>query len=213
MFEIRLAANQEELEQLYRFRYSIYVEEMHRVQHDADHVNKRITDALDENGYNLLAFKAGMLSGTMRLNFTSHGPIPFYSDFYRINEQAGSTSGNSSIATRLMISKDLRRSTLALKLCIAAYTFGLWRGIRFNYIDCNDHLVEFFSSFGWRHYIGTAKHKEYGEVHPLKLDLYDEDLFRSINSPFLRPFLAWKNRAPSSPGEIYVQQNLSTESP
>lgn len=213
MFEIRLAANQDELEQLYRFRYSIYVEEMHRVQNDADHVNKRITDALDERGHNLLAFRNGEIAGAVRINFTRDGNIPYYTEFYRIPDQLGVTTENSCIVTRMMISNSARKSGLALRLCLASYDLALSCGIRYSFCDCNDHLVKFFESFGWRHYIGTSKHKEYGEVHPLMIDLYDEELFRKTDSPVLQPFLAWKNRAPSSPGEIYVQQNLSTESP
>ena len=206
MFEIRLAANQDELEQLYRFRYSIYVEEMHRVQHDADHVNKRITDVLDENGYNLLAFKNKEIVGAVRINFTRIGTIPYYMEFYRILEQSGATTENSCIVTRLMISQFLRKSTLAMRINIAAYDFSVSRDIHYGFIDCNDHLVNFFKSFGWHHYIGTSKHKEYGEVHPLKLDLYDEELFRNINSPFLQPLLTWKNQATPPKEEIHIKK-------
>lgn len=63
---------------------------------------------------------------------------------------------------------------------------------RCNFVDCNDHLIDFFKSFGYQFHIGKAVHKEYGEVNPLKLDLHDETLYRQINSPFLKPYLAWK---------------------
>ena len=44
MFKIRLAQTQQELDDLYRFRYRIYVEEMGRLQHDADHKQKMIKE-------------------------------------------------------------------------------------------------------------------------------------------------------------------------
>lgn len=194
MFEIRLASSDEDLERLYRFRYSIYVEEMNRVQHDANHERKWIRDDLDNRAHNLLAFKDGELVGAIRINLTRDGPIPYYTELYQIYEQPEVTVDNASIVTRLMILSKLRRSSLALRLCSEAYEFGLYRGIRFNFIDCNYHLVKFFESFGWKHYIGTAVHKEYGEVHPMILDLYDEGHFMKIDSPYLPTLIEWKNR-------------------
>ena len=79
MFDIRLAESQEDLEALYRFRYKIYVEEMGRVQHDADHLNKKIRDDLDDGGHNLLAFKQGKLVGAARINL-NQSISPFYLD-------------------------------------------------------------------------------------------------------------------------------------
>ena len=193
MFEIRLAQTQQELDDLYRFRYRIYVEEMGRVQLDADHERKTIQDALDEHGHNLLAFRYGKLVGAARINFNELC-TPFYYELYQMNNQSVVTNKNASIVTRLMIDETYRKSTLAVRIFIACYEFGLWRGIRCNFVDCNDHLIDFFKSFGYQHYIGKATHKEYGEVNPLKLDLHDEALFRQINSPFLKPYLAWKHQ-------------------
>lgn len=194
MFEIRLASSEKDLEQLYRFRYSIYVEEMNRVQYDADHDKKWIRDSLDEKAYNLLAFKKGELIGTARINLTRDGEIPYYTDFYKIYNQPNATSNNSSIVTRLMVANKYRGTTLSVRLHLACYEFGLHRGIKFSFIDCNDHLVNFFKSFGWQHYIGTAVHKEYGEVHPMILNLYDEERFRGLGSPYLSSFLSWRNK-------------------
>jgi predicted GNAT family N-acyltransferase len=147
MFEIRLATKPDELEELYRFRYAIYVEEMNRVQHDADHERKIITDALDKNAFNLIASKTNGLVGTVRMNFLNKGSFAYYYDFYRIGEQAGVTPDNVCIVTRLMISNSMRKTKLAFKICMEVYEFCLWRGIRYSFIDCNDHLVEFFESF------------------------------------------------------------------
>lgn len=198
MFEIRLANNQAELDALYRFRYAIYVEEMQRTQHDADHENKAIKDALDDNAYNLLAFRSGELVGAARISLNTQISA-FYADFYKIANQPNVTSSNVSIITKLMFAKEFRKSVLVQKMFMACYEFGLWRDIRFNFIDCNDHLVALFKSVGCKHYIGKAIHKEYGEVNPLILDLHDEALFRQINSPFLKPYLEWKNADLNTP--------------
>ena len=107
MFDIRLAESQEDLEALYRFRYKIYVEEMGRVKHDADHLNKKIRDDLDDGGHNLLAFKQGKLVGAARINL-NQSISPFYLDFYKIFEQKGTTTNNVSIVTRLMLAAEVK---------------------------------------------------------------------------------------------------------
>lgn len=191
MFNIRLAETVEDLEALYRFRYQIYVEEMGRVQHDADHDLKMIQDDLDVNGSNLIAFKSGQLVGAARINLNEN-ISDFYNDFYKIKDQKGTNKANISIVTRLMVAKEFRKSTLALRIFIACYEFGLWRGTQFNFVDCNDHLIDFFKSFGYEHYIKKINHKEYGLVNPLILDLHDESHFRALKSPFLNSFLKWK---------------------
>jgi predicted GNAT family N-acyltransferase len=194
MFQIKFATNEEELEELYRFRYRIYVEEMGRTQHHADHTQRKIRDDLDEKGHNLLALspKIGSVLGALRVNFTRNELIPYYEDFFFIHDQLGVSRSNASICTRLMVDKSVRKSSLAVRLFIHMYQFALTNGIRHNFIDCNDHLVGLFTSFGFINYMGTAIHKEYGKVSPMKLDLWDEDLFRRIGSPFLRPLLEWK---------------------
>lgn len=191
LFDIRLAKSADDLEALYRFRYKIYVEEMGRVQQDADHVNKTIRDELDEGGHNLLAFKQGKLVGAVRVNL-NQSISEFYLDFYKIFEQHGTSSNNISIVTRLMIADEVRHTTLTYRLFIACYEFGLWRGVKYNFVDCNDHLVDLFLSFGFFYYIGKSNHPEYGLVNPLIMDLHDETNLRAVKSPFLKSFLEWK---------------------
>ena len=49
-FEVGLAETAEEKESVYRFRYSVYVEEMGRYQGRADHEGKRLVEPEDEHG-------------------------------------------------------------------------------------------------------------------------------------------------------------------
>ena len=192
MFDIRLAESQEDLVALYRFRYKIYVEEMGRVKHDADHVNKRIVDELDEGANNLVAYKKGQIVGAARVKL-NETITPFYRDFYKILDQVGTATNNISIVTRLMLAPEVRKSTLTYRLFIACYEFGLWRGTKFNFVDCNDHLIDLFMSFGCSYYIGKVTHPEYGLVNPLIINLHDETNLRITNSPFLDSFLRLKS--------------------
>jgi hypothetical protein len=61
--EIRSATEQAELEQLFSFRYRIYVEEMQRKQKYADHSSKQIRDPLDDFAINLVAWDVSTQAG------------------------------------------------------------------------------------------------------------------------------------------------------
>ena len=191
-FDVCIARSSEQLEQIYRFRYEIYVEEMARKQHHVDHENRTIVDPLDQRAFNFFALRNDSLAGIVRVNFLRLGETGYYPELYRVHDVAGANTVNSSICTRLMIKPEYRRrQSMAVDLCVACYDFGIERGIRFNFIDCNDYLVPFFTGLGYREYMGTVEHEEYGEVYPLVLDLYDEDHLSQCRSPFLKSFSAW----------------------
>ena len=68
MFEIRLATTAEEREQVFKLRYSIYVEEMGKSQHYADHKHKKVEEPLDSSANIFAAFQNGRVVGTIRNN-------------------------------------------------------------------------------------------------------------------------------------------------
>lgn len=192
-YDIAIARSPVELEEIYRFRYSIYVEEMARRQNHADHDSRTIVDPLDQHAFNFFALRNDSLCGVVRVNFVRLGAVDYYTELYRIVDVHEANSENSSICTRLMIKPEYRRRySLAVDLCVACYEFGIERGIRFNFIDCNDYLVPFFVGLGYREYMGTVEHEEYGQVHPLLLDLHDEGHLRRSGSPFLGSLVSWR---------------------
>src|SRR6266404_814493 len=135
-----------ELHEIYRFRYKIYVQEMHRMQHYANHELKEIVDPLDCGAVNFFAAHQTKTIGILRINFCRWSEVGYYETLYAMHTVGPDHPEHTSICTRLMIIPELRGSTLAVRMCILAYTFGLARGIKHNFIDCNDHLVPFFSS-------------------------------------------------------------------
>lgn len=190
---IRIVTAPEELEEIYRFRYRIYVEEMHRPQADADHERKRIEDKLDKSAYNIAAFKDGRVVGVVRVNFSRDGDIGEYADFYRMSGVGTDHPRATSIVTRLMIEPKLRSGTLAAQLSCHCYELGIRNQIRWCFIDCNEHLVAFFSALGCTAYMGRVEHPEYGFVTPMRFDCLDTKHLATVRSPFqkiLRKFLA-----------------------
>lgn len=177
-------------QRLFEFRYDVYVREMARPQRYADHEAKTIIDPLDLFGINVLALEGDKIVGCVRTNFLRHGSLGEYEEFYGLKDLCGADRDQTSICTRLMIGSSRRRSFTTFGVMRAVYEYGLNNGIRFNFIDCNEHLVGFFQKFGYR-LLGAKHHVEYGEVSLLKLDLIDEPHLTAVKSPFLPSLQAY----------------------
>lgn len=206
---IRVVTSLEDLFEIYRFRYQIYVEEMNRIQHDADHCQKCIKDFLDDGkAVNIAAFKGKDIVGVLRLNFSCVSNLGYYSTFYSMESVCGKDMHPefTCIVTRLMIKPGLRSGLLAVKLCQASYELTLQQQGRWCFIDCNDHLISFFLRLGFRSHIQRAYHKEYGLVNPMYLDLLDEYHLTQVRSPFLPILQRWK-----SDRSISVQQTMENQ--
>ena len=66
-----------------------------------------------------------------------------------------------------------RRSLLAVRLSVAIYDYGIFRGITHSFINCNDHLVDFFRELGFIPYLPKQDHEEYGAVTCIMLNVRD----------------------------------------
>ncbi len=75
---------------------------------------------------------------------------------------------------------------MPIDLCTAAFASQVQNGIRYFFIDCNHYLVDFFTGLGFIEYMSPKVHKEYGEVHLMRLDLEDHAHLRRLGSPFCR---------------------------
>jgi hypothetical protein len=73
---ISVATELSELEDLFRFRYRIYVEEMPRKQKYSNHASKQIRDPLDHFAISLIARGTdGAIIEAVRTNFGSDGNV------------------------------------------------------------------------------------------------------------------------------------------
>jgi len=198
---LRIARTPDELEQLYRFRYRIYVEEMGRIQKHADHVAKRIEDPLDAFATNIVAWDTkGYVVGGVRTNFSRNGFLCGYDEFYNMRFAGAQHPHSTSICTRLMIAPEYRRSTLAVRLSIAVYEFGLEHDVTHNFIDCNDHLVSFFEGLGFVKHIPSRLHEEYGLVNCMCVVLHDRVHLSQVASPFVPSLTRWERRCSVAAG-------------
>ena len=191
--EIRIVSDPGDLEKIYRFRYKIYVEEMHRHQKYADHERKRIHDELDNHAINIAAFDGDEVVGVVRANVARRSSLGAYESFYDLAGVGPDHPDHTGTVTRLMIAPQLRRSTLAVRLCIKCYTLGLENDVRWCFIDCNDHMIHFFQGLGFKPYMGKVMHEEYGHVTPMRLRLNDEKHLEAVRSPFAANLKAWRS--------------------
>ena len=198
MFAYRVFSRDKAPEELYRFRYGIYVEEMGRIQRYADHEACRIRDPLDEVGHQGLMYADDRLAGCIRMNFLRDGGVGEYFDLYGLSALSDPEIERASICTRLMVAPFVRRSAASIGLVTFAYEFGLQSGIETCFIDCNSHLTRFFKRFGWKP-LFNKEHAEYGRVDVMRLDLIDVDHLSRIGSPFApiaRHYLDESSRTP-----------------
>lgn len=190
--QVREATTAPEREAVYRLRYEVYVGEMDRPQQYADHERKRIVEPLDDTGVVLYASVGDRAVGTVRCNYTRDGDLGEYEQFYRMSK-IGSHPIDTSITTKFMVHPRHRGGRAALALVTGIYSHALFRGIRYNVMDCNPPLVNFFESFGFKIFLPQLRHEEYGSVVGMVLDLHDVEHLRAIKSPFLPHYEAWQS--------------------
>jgi GNAT superfamily N-acetyltransferase len=181
-------------EEVYRFRYDIYVREMRRTQRTADHADGRIVDPLDEGGTLLAALDAaGRVIGTLRGNMFHEPAAREYERLYEL-ELSDRRRRITSLTTRLMIAPSYRGSGLALALARARFRSGVDSGTALDYIDCNDHLVPVFSRLGYRE-LRRVAHPDYGLVTVMMCPA-DPRYLAAIGSPLLAEVRAVEGMRP-----------------
>lgn len=172
------------LEQLYAFRYQVYVSELRRKQRLADHAAKRIAEPMDEYSTNLAAFDArDRVIGACRITFSGDGPMP-RDDWYDFSGLAARHPGGVAFTSKLMIDRTYRRSGLFQQITRAAFRTIIGREAPVTVIDCNDPLVTLYEKLGFVRYKSTFNHPDYGEVTPMVLYNFYLDHLRAVGSPF-----------------------------
>src|SRR5215472_9032837 len=72
-YDVGLAETDDQKEAVYRFRYTVYVEEMGRYQGSADHDGRRLVEPEDVDSFIVYARDAGEVVGTARLTWGGTG--------------------------------------------------------------------------------------------------------------------------------------------
>lgn len=170
-------------QELFEFRYSIYIEEMHRRQFYACHETRTIIDPLDDSAHQLVGFSNGEIVACVRANLLADGPVGDYFSFYDMDKLDPASALRSSICTRLMVRADFRKTQTPVEIFKQLYDFAIENRVESSFMDCNAHLVRFFRKFGYE-FLGVKTHAEYGEVSIMRLNHFAFERLVRIGSPF-----------------------------
>ncbi len=178
----KIVTNKSDLEKVFKFRYQIYIEEMHRLQKWADHSLKVIREPLDRTGIIVAAFQGDEVVATCRLNISRDTTFD-YAELYDFEQFEKLFPGRVSFITKLMIKPELRKGTLFIRFMKELFKILRTEGVCVNVIDCNDHLVKPFAKLGFQQYQEKINHPEYGHVTPMVMYNRDEVYFETVRSP------------------------------
>src|SRR4051794_9246877 len=101
--QIKLAQSPEELEQVYRLRYNVYVEEMGLNPAEADHSRRFITDSLDSSGKVLAAFSDGEVVATVRFNLAREAALGEWRHLFQMDQFGPFFPERVTMTTRLVV--------------------------------------------------------------------------------------------------------------
>jgi hypothetical protein len=183
--ELFRAQAEQDREELFRFRYSVYVEEMGRYRRAADHRGRRLVEPEDAHSVLYGARQDGQVVGTARLTFGADGFSPRQIDQYSLGPFLAEVPAELvAVGERLMVAPHLRGSTVSPKLREFERQDVETRGVRLVFGGCEPHLLSMNLSAGARTY---AEHninsEEAGYLIPLMwFEGAAEELTKAIGS-------------------------------
>jgi len=168
-FDLFRAESDHDREEIFRFRYSVYVEELGRYRGTADHEGRRLVEPEDDHSAIYGARQNGRLVATARLTFGTDGFSPRQIDQYSLRPFLADLPAELlSVGERLMVVPELRGSTVTAELRAFEREDARARGIRLIFGCCEPHLLSMNLSNGGRTY---AEHninsEEVGYMIPL----------------------------------------------
>jgi predicted GNAT family N-acyltransferase len=175
------------LESIFRLRYAGLIAEMGLTCSETAHEERRLCDDADTTGHLFAATTtSGDLVGTARANLLRESvPPPFDSLLSAIGPEAPPTE-TLSVTSRLIVTADYRKSTLAARLAVAVYEHGLAHGIDHDLIFSQPAHVALYTRMGYRSLSTPAISHPQGLLIPLLLTVRDWDYLTQMGSIFRR---------------------------
>ena len=167
--EVFRAQSEQDREELFRFRYGVYVEEMGRYRRTADHGGRRLVEPEDTHSILYGAREDGQVVGTSRLTLGADGFSPRQIDQYSLGAfLAEAPALLMAIGERLMVAPHLRGWAVASQLRELAREDVEAGGVRLVFGNCEPHLLSMNLSAGGRTYAErNINSEEAGYLIPL----------------------------------------------
>jgi hypothetical protein len=153
-YEVGLAETDEQKEAVYRFRYSVYVEEMGRYQGSADHAGRRLVEPEDDRSW-IFSARAddGEVVGTVRLSWGGNGFTERQVEEYRLDPfLAELPREHIALGERMMVKPELRGTGLVEEVLSCSNATGRAHDVRIQFGACEPHLLSLYLSDGLRTY-------------------------------------------------------------
>lgn len=174
-----------QIEEIERFRYSIYVEEQHKPLPAADHLAQRLPDADDHAAFHFcMRNSSRKLVGYARMHYAQAIPSSAVAHL-GLGELARRSPKVLGFISKLMVDKSLRGRTNAVRLIMSMIQYGCERfeqaeGAVFH---CSSELVPLYTRMGFRAF-GTPFMDPYvGRQTPMVAIFRDVAHFRQCGSP------------------------------
>jgi CRP-like cAMP-binding protein len=183
--EVFRAQSEQDREELFRFRYRIYVEEMGRYRRTADHRGRRLVEPEDAHSILYGAREDGQVVGTSRMTFGASGFSSRQIDQYSLGPFLSEVPVRlMAVGERLMVAPHLRGSTVASQLRDRALEDLEAGEVRLVFGNCEPHLLSMNLSAGCRTYADhNINSEEAGYLIPLVFLVGDtEGLTAAIGS-------------------------------
>ncbi len=175
--EVFRAQSEQDREELFRFRYGVYVEEMGRYRRTADHGARRLVEPEDAHSTLYGAREDGQVVGTSRLTFGAEGFSPRQIDQYSLGPFLSEVPVRlMAVGERLMVAPHLRGSTVTSSLRNLAREDVEAGGVRLVFGNCEPHLLSMNVLAGGRTYAEqNINSDEAGYLIPLMFLAGDTD--------------------------------------
>jgi predicted GNAT family N-acyltransferase len=180
--KVRIAPTDAEREEIYRLRYSVYVEEMHgESRHrEANVASKLLYEDLDRTAYNFYVVRENRrVVACGRMNFRPDSSVEC-EEHLAMSRFVPSFPDHVSMSSRLVLHPSLRGSHLLKELVCMMYRFAREHDVHFDFIDCHPRLLTLYSRLGHLSYTSGFRHPKYVVVVPMVLVFDDLEHLNSM---------------------------------
>jgi N-acyl-L-homoserine lactone synthetase len=190
--KVHTAQSRAEIEAIYRFRYTVFVEELGREIGGVDHDRRWVHDREDEQPYTFHAYtgKRDAITGSMRLRFWNPGEVPEHERQQFSMDQIPGIDGLSvAEGDRFMISRSLRGRLILPSMMRSMFELLVVdREADLVFCCCGPGLVRHYRKLGFQPYRAKPIHSPEGMRVPLIAIPSDIDYAKSQGS-FLVPLM------------------------
>ncbi|SDD46834.1 GNAT family N-acyltransferase [Sporomusa acidovorans] len=190
-FIVGLAKTAAEKQEIYAFRYQVYVEEMSRKLKSTEKQGGLLYDEMDDWSY-LVYVKAGsQIVGAGRVSIGEIEEFPpdlihllsldRFQKFYE-----GKKDRKFALSTKVAVAPNYRNSQVLYLLIAKGYELYCEHRVQFSFGGCNMYLLRLYEEVGVRRFGRSFADPGYGLITPIVWLVDDIEYMKKLHSPFYR---------------------------